>query len=256
MAPDTPHRSPSPDDEPTEVWTSPFGTPAADAPSGDDTQPTQVLPPMAPGAAPVQHRPYPEAEPRPEPSAPTEPPGSRGLKLALWIAIGLVVVLALSLIAALWPKSSGEPAPTVEPTVPVSPSVSVEPSESAEPSASPSPSPEPEPEPEPTETTTAPPPPPAGPQITSFTAPGVVSCPTEASAAEVTVSWSIINASRAWIGIATTDAQSAPYEEIAAAGTLTLPFPCSNGSQTYTITAIDGDGNTVHLTREVSRHLG
>lgn len=228
--------------------------PTQPLPAFSEGEPTQVLPPVA--AAPRDLPPTVAPPAADAGVAPVAQPGNRATKIALWVAVALVVVLALSLIAALLSRG-GDATPAVSESPSATPTVS----ESAQPSPSPSPSltvtpsaaPEPEPEPEPEP---APPPPaPSGPQFTAFSAPSTVACADEYSSGDVTISWSSSNAAKAWIGVATNNAKLQPYAEVPPAGSETLPFPCSNASQTYTVTLEDPDGVLAHKTVTVNRQL-
>jgi hypothetical protein len=164
----------------------------------------------------------------------------------------LLAVLLFSIIAALL-TSRGPSDPAASLSATPTASMSESPSESASPTASasptPSPSPTPEPSPEPTETT------PAGPQFTSFVAPGTAACPDESSTADVTITWTSSGAVKAWIGIATDNAKQEPYSEVPPSGAATLPFPCSNSSQVYTVTLEDAAGLLAHRSAMIERAL-
>lgn len=224
--------------------------------SPEDPQPTEVLPAVDPATAQMPS----EVPPAREDVAPavtaTGEPRSP-YKLAVWILGALVVILLISVIAALATRG-GDPAPAVSATT--SPSVTPTASESPSPSPSPSPSVTPTPSeepPPPAETTEAPPPPPPpGPKFSSFSAPSSVQCADEYSNAEVTLQWASSNATQAWVGIATDNAKIQPYSDVPTSGTITLPFPCSNASQLYTVTLQDADGVLNHRSITVNRNLG
>jgi hypothetical protein len=57
------------------------------------------------------------------------------------------------------------------------------------------------------------------------------------------------------VGIATDNAKEEPYSDAPTSGTATLPFPCSNASQVYTVTLEDGSGNLAHQSATVERAL-
>jgi hypothetical protein len=73
--------------------------------------------------------------------------------------------------------------------------------------------------------------------------------------AEVTITWTSSGAVRAWIGIATDNAKQEPYSEVPPSGAATLPFPCSNASQKYTVTLEDGSGTLAHQSSTVERSM-
>jgi len=89
----------------------------------------------------------------------------------------------------------------------------------------------------PTTTTTAP-----KPSITTFTVPATVTQSQCASGtAQITISWATTNTSSVTIGIGNPQ----PYEQnLPATGSLQVPFVCSNGTNTYYITAFGSDGST------------
>ena len=219
----------------------------------EDPQPTEVLPAVdqgadhMPAAVPPAREDVQALDPATDPRSP--------YKLAVWILAGLVVVLLISVIAALASRGGSAPAASATPSPSLSASASATPTPS--PSATPTPSPSPSEEPEPEETTEAPPPPPPpGPVFTSFSAPSTAACADEFSTAEVTLTWASSSATAAWGGIATDNAKSAPYSDVPTSGSVTLPFPCSNESQLYTVTLEDADGLLKHRSTTISRSLG
>jgi hypothetical protein len=225
-----------PADEPTQVMPV--------VPSDDATQVMPAVPrashEMPPAVAPPVTSPV--------GPAPRDPRRNGPARFAVGLAIALVAILLVSVVAALIARggwfSSG---PDVSPSVSVTPSAT--PSASPSPSVTPSPSETPEPSPTPTETT------PAGPQFTSFVAPSEALCPDEMTTADVTVTWTSSGAVKAWIGIATDNAKQEPYSEVPPSGSATLPFPCSNASQKYTVTLEDASGNLAHRSATVERTM-
>lgn len=200
-------------------------------PRASEDMPPSVPPPLAPAPA----------------ATPAAPPRSKAATVAIWLAIILMILLILSLLGAF--LTSGGP---FAPPATASPTASVTESSSPSPSPSITPSPTPSPTPTPTETT---PPPPAGPVFTSFVVPPQAACPDETSTADVVVTWSSTGATKAWIGIATENAKDEPYAEVGTSGSETLPFPCSNESQVYTVTLEDASGNLAHESATVERSL-
>lgn len=165
-------------------------------------------------------------------------------------AIVALLLVAVVLIAMLLIRGDGEPAPAASP----SPSETPSPSPSGASSPSPAESPsaaeaEPAEDPEP-----AAPADPPGPVFSSFSAsPKKVSCPDEFGTGEVTVAWQGSGATSAWIGVATSNAKIAPYDSVPVSGEYTLPYPCGNESQAYTVTLEDADGRLTHKTATVTR---
>jgi hypothetical protein len=168
----------------------------------------------------------------------------------MWILAVLLGILVITVIAALVTRG-GPTTPGVTP----SPSESASPTASASPSVTPSPSPSPTPTPEPTETTEEPEEP-SAPKFKSFTVPATVACADESTTAEVTVAWESTSAKLAWVGIATNDAKAEPYSEVSTSGSITLPFPCSNESQVYTVTLEHANGSVNSQSGTVTRVLG
>ncbi|MBH0009065.1 hypothetical protein [Salinibacterium sp. SWN1162] len=185
-----------------------------------------------------------------EPPTPfSEPEGkSRTLLIILAIVGGLLLialVIALTLMAT---RGSGDSVP-----------VATSPTPSTTASESPSPEPsetEPEPEesaPEP-EPTTAPPPPAESPSFATFSAPESAMCTAANPTSQLTFSWSSTDAVAAWIGVATTNAKAAPYEEVPTTATYTIDYQCSNDSEVYTVTLEDSVGNLAHETVTVTKN--
>ncbi len=210
-----------------------------------DEEPTQILPAQGPHAprdgqlpasvAPIGH---PTNYGELPPSEPVRP--SRALTVAVGIGVALLVILLLSVIGALIQRPgqvppTPSPTPDEDVTVPAPTQTAPEDSGSAEP--------------EPTQEV------PAGPRITLFSGPATALCLNEEAApTDITLSWDSVGATQAWIGVATADAQAAPYQEVAPTGELTLGFPCSISAQDYTLTVV-GDGGKVSSTITVVRAL-
>ena len=99
----------------------------------------------------------------------------------------------------------------------------------------------------PTTTTTT-----AKPSITSFTVPASVTqaqCDANAGAPTITLSWVTANTKSVTIGIANPQ----PYQQdLPATGSIQAPFACSNGTNTYYITAFGNDGSTAVESKNVS----
>src|SRR5690606_8467742 len=89
----------------------------------------------------------------------------------------------------------------------------------------------------PTTTTTAP-----KPSITSFTVPSTVTAQQcESGTATLTLSWVTTNTKSVTIGISNPQ----PYQQdLPPSGSTQVPFVCSNGTNTYYITAFGNDGST------------
>ena len=206
---------PSPDDEPTQIL------PPAVAPRGlDGRGPSSVVPAS-----------YPEdygIPPRPEPVR-----RSRALTVAVWVAAGLVLVMLVSVAGALLSRPG---------TVPPAPS--------APPASDPDASVIAPPPPAPSQSAAAP-----QVRITLFSAPAAVVCVDEVTPMEVTLTWESVDATRAWIGVGTQDAQQQPYQEVPVQGSLAVPFPCSLAAQEYTVTVAGADGATLSSTLTVARTL-
>lgn len=221
------------------------GEPTQPLPPVDPGEPTQVLPPLdATHARDVPPSVAPPGSGIPGP--PVAPERSRAARVAVWIAVALLVILALSVLASLLTRSGlFAPGPSV------APSTSVPASAPSTPTASENPSPSPSETPSPTPTEPAP----AGPAFTSFTSPANAICLEDTAVADVTLEWTSTGASRAWVGVATDNAKAAPYEEVETSGTATLPFPCANESQKYTVTLEGAGGALVHHSVTVQRQM-
>jgi hypothetical protein len=194
------------------------------------------------------------ALPRDELTAASPPPANRTL-----VILGSVIaVLALVIIVMLAFGLANRNAPAPAPGTSLASLVSPTPSATATPSAEPSPSPSPIPtegtesQPEPMEPPPAPAP--TGPAFASFVAPSNAGCDGDSGSVEMQFTWSTSNAVQAWFGIATTNAKTAPYEEVGVQeGSYTAYYQCSEASQVYTVTIEDADGNLAHKIRTVSR---
>ncbi|GAA4367037.1 hypothetical protein [Agromyces bauzanensis] len=164
------------------------------------------------------------------PGGETRPTGERRMNW-LWAVIGVLAFAVVVLLVLLFLRPGPTPGDaTATPTQ----------------SAAPTPPPA-EPTPEPT---TEPAPPPAtGPVFTSFTAePATADCSGGVASVPLVFSWSSEDATEAWIGVGTTDAQAAPYEAVptSASGYSNLAFQCSEESQVYTVTISGPTGVTHH----------
>jgi len=163
------------------------------------------------------------------------------------LIVGLVLILLYFLLRGT--PAEAPPSPSESPAELITPSPT---------DATPSPAPtetgagaEPEDEP-------GPPPPPPGPdgRIVSFTAPSTPGClspeaPAYQDSVDITFTWSAENVSEVAFGVATDDAIDGPYQSgLSPSGSLTIGFPCSNGSQRYTLTVRGADG--VHVSRSVT----
>ncbi|RFA19463.1 hypothetical protein [Subtercola boreus] len=90
-----------------------------------------------------------------------------------------------------------------------------------------------------------------GPVFRGSSAPASVSCPVpgEGPVGGVDVSpgvdltWSSSGAETAFVGVDTADAEAQPYSEVAASGSVSVPFACPAASHTYTITLVGRGGS-------------
>jgi hypothetical protein len=118
-------------------------------------------------------------------------------------------------------------------------------------------SPSPVPEPVQTEAPPPPPPPPPAdpvPGFDSFSAPTDAGCEAGDTARELTFSWASDDAVRAYIGVQTKNAKSAPYEgDLPPVYTYALNYQCDLSSQFYTVTLEDGAGHLTHKTVTISK---
>lgn len=152
-----------------------------------------------------------------------------------WVVIGVLAFAVIVLLVLLLLRPGATPAgqATATPT----------PSPTAEPGAPPPAEPTAEPTSEPA------PPPAAGPVFTSFSVdPEVADCSGGVSSVPLVFSWSSEDATEAWIGVGTTNAQTAPYEAVptSASGYANLAYQCSEASQVYTVTISGPTGVTHH----------
>lgn len=188
-----------------------------------------------------------------------QPPTQPNNRALFWALIAVAASLLVVAIVLIIMMTRGGDADPVEPSPSPSPSPSVTPSPTPTPTPTPSLTPEPEPEPEP-EPAPAPDPAPApqpdpGPSLSALGGPSTVTCASESDFQEVTISWTSSGATQAWIGVNTSNAKNAPYDSVPTSGSATMPFPCSNSSQSYTVTVEDADGNLKHRTLTVQRSL-
>jgi cell wall integrity and stress response component len=98
-----------------------------------------------------------------------------------------------------------------------------------------------------TTTTTRPP----GPTFASFSAPSSAGCPDNSSVVTITIKWSSSNATKAWIGVGTKDAKSAPYATVPTSGSYDIGFPCSVSHQLYTVTLEDASGHLTSKSKDI-----
>lgn len=185
-----------------------------------------------------------------ETETPANPLANRWLRGALVV----IALLLLLIVFLMWrvatgaePEAAAPPTPTATPT----------------PSPSPTPSPTPTPTPTsaatPNQTQPAPPPDPkppasAGPVFTSFAVSPLSPDCTSESSVELTFAWSSTGAVAGWIGVATTNAKTAPYDYVNPGnGSFVLSYQCSNPSETYTVTLEDSSGRLTHKTVTLSR---
>jgi hypothetical protein len=179
----------------------------------------------------------------PDPAGQDDPSGPSGTRRMtwLWVAIGVLALAVVVLLVLLFLRPAATPAADTTPT----------PTPSAAPSEAPSSPPPAEPTPE----ATTEPAPPSAPAFTSFSAePAVADCSGGAASVPLVFSWSSDGATEAWIGVGTTDAQSAPYESVptSATGYSNLAFQCSEESQVYTVT-ISGPTGVAHSSVTIVR---
>ena len=173
-------------------------------------------------------------------------------KTLLYVLIGVggalliaVVILLLTLLTR--PATSTSVSETPIPTVTASETPSEVPSESATPVSTPTAS-------TPTETA-APPPPAPVPGFDSFHAQSDAGCQDGDDQKQLTFSWSSDDATKAYIGVMTTNAKIAPYESDLPPGyTYTnLYYQCGVASQIYTVTLEDGSGHLTHKTVTIKK---
>lgn len=99
------------------------------------------------------------------------------------------------------------------------------------------------------------PPPPSGPRFDGFSAPSSVACASVDDFQQVTITWVGSGAINAWVGVATSNAKAEPFESVSTSGSATLPFPCGNASQLYTVTLEDADGVLKHKSVTITRTM-
>ena len=162
------------------------------------------------------------------------PPANRWLRGALIvIALLLMIIVFLTWRVATGAEPVAAPSPTPTRATPT-------PTESSAPA--------------PPAATPKPPPPPAGPAFTSFAVSPLSPDCSSASSVELTFAWSSTGATAGWIGVATTNAKTAPYDSVnPASGSYVLSYQCSEPSQTYTVTLEDSSGKLTHKTVTISR---
>lgn len=170
----------------------------------------------------------------------SDAPKSRTL---LYVLIGIGALLLIAVIVLIVTLLTRAPQPDAEP--------SPTPTES---SASPSPTPT-ETSATPTPTVTVAPPPPAPapapvPGFDSFSHDNEAGCQPGDSQQQLTFSWSSDDAVRAYIGVQTDNAKSAPYESnLPPVYTYTnIYYNCGQASQFYTVTLEDAAGHLTHKT--------
>ena len=158
----------------------------------------------------------------------------------MWVLVGLLAFAVVVLLILLFLRPA---APAADATATPSPSPTAAPTASATP-----PPAEPTVEPAPP-TSEAAPPPAAGPVFTSFAVePATADCSGGATSVPLVFSWASEDATEAWIGVATTNAQAAPYESVptTASGYSNLAYQCSEARQVYTVTISGLSGVTHH----------
>jgi len=215
------------DDTPTERF-----TPADE----QDYAATRRLPVASTGAMPPVTPP-----PRtPPPGSAPEHPSSRALLYTL-IGIGAALLIAILILALTLFNRDETPSPVDTATASPSSTPSVTPSATQEPE------PEPTEEPEPPVAT--------GPTFDSFSAPASAGCTGEVDNADLSFSWSSSNATKAYIGVATTNAKSEPFaSDLPPVYTFTeIQYQCDLASQVYTVTLEDADGYLAHNTVTVTQ---
>jgi hypothetical protein len=190
----------------------------------------------------------------PDPTAPPPPPRVevpiRPLLIGGGVALGTILLIALAVVLL-----SGSPAATPSPSLPASPSAGTpggiaSPTASLAPVASPTVAPA---TPAPTPT----PAPPATPRITpipaptilSFTGPKTVDCADQSYDGFITLSWEVAYADSTELAI---DFPGVYKSYPGVAGTDRVPFSCGNGSHTYTLTTVGGNGPAASKTLTIT----
>lgn len=169
-----------------------------------------------------------------EPAQPGQPADARRMTW-LWAVIGVLAFAVVVLLVLLFLRPGATPAGDATAT----PTPSATPAEASTPPPAETPEPTSEPAP----------PPATGPVFTSFSAePATADCSGGVASVPLVFSWSSEDATEAWIGVGTTDAQAAPYEAVptTASGYANLAFQCSEESQVYTVTISGPTGVTHH----------
>jgi len=159
-----------------------------------------------------------------------------------WILVGGLAAIATALIVLLLTKPGPDPTPqstTTATATPTLPAVVSDP-----PSVTPLPG---QPEPPPSESTTA-----ASPTIVFSTAPTSVNCGDGDTTVPMLLGWSTADATDAWIGVGTQNAQAEPFEAVptTAAAYENLAYPCAEPNLIVTLTAV-GPGGIAHHTIEI-----
>jgi len=170
----------------------------------------------------------------------SDAPKSRTL---LYVLIGIGALLLIAVIVLIATLLSSNPTPAASPSP--TPTVSVTPSTTpSEPSATPTPSQTEEPVVDP-----APAPDPI-PGFDSFAYEQDAGCQPGDSQQQLTFSWSSDDAVRAYVGVQTNNAKSAPYESnLPPVYTYTnIYYNCGQASQFYTVTLEDAAGRLTHKT--------
>ena len=156
------------------------------------------------------------------------------------ILVGLIVVLIV-----LFTRDSSPTAattPTTTPTVSASATASDTPTAASTPSAAAPATP-----PKPTSAPTAN----GAPVFTSFSIPDAT-CAGTTGTSSVTIQYSSVGATAAYFGISVANAKEAPTDgPLPPNGPYTFDYQCSNATQIWVITLVDGAGGTTNKSREV-----
>lgn len=172
---------------------------------------------------------------------------TRGLMYAL-IAVGAAVLVALIVVLIVLFTRDSTPTAASTPTSSTTSSASATASESPTPSSTPTAAAP--------ATTTAPKPAPAptangAPVFTSFTIPNAT-CTGTTGTSPVTIQYSSVGATAAYFGIGVANAKEAPTDgPLPPNGPYTFDYQCSNATQIWVITLVDGAGGTTNKSREV-----
>lgn len=187
-----------------------------------------------------------------QPDAGDGPKSKRLLYVLIGIgAVLLIAVIILLVVLLTRPTGSNTVAETPIPSATASETPSAVPSESATPVSTPSA----------TETVAAPTPTPAPqppaqvPGFDSFHAPSHAGCQAGDTQKQLTFSWSSDDAVKAYIGVQTKNAKTAPYEaDLPPVYTYTnLYYNCDQASQYYTVTLEDGAGHITNKTVTIKK---